>query len=543
MAEEQPTTPPETPSPPLEDRPGLDVTDLTIWAGDRVLLQDVGLGVRPGEVVLLVGGSGTGKTAFLRAVSGLLDDDGGLRAEGTVSVGGKPVRGAGREGSIGIVFQNFALLDEHDGARNVDFGADHRRPPLHPRDRQALRDRLLSDLGVPGNVPIAHLSGGQKQRVAVARALAYDPPVLLFDEPTSGLDPQSAATVAALIRDAASKYGKAVLVVTHDYANLEKVGDRVVEIVPERRALEDRTGVRPSLVETLDPSRPGASPPEPPAPAEPAGPLHRAGTAIVDRLEATGRWGWRLLRALPYAAGFSGWRSPTWGLLHLWHYAKLSSSFGALVYVAAAGAIIGTVSTYFSLKHMPFREITEPLVLDEMLAAIGFSQFRVLVPVVATLLIAARSGAAIAADVSTRAHSHQIDALRSMGVRPESYLLTSILWGIFLTTPILVWASVAAARWAALLVFAGSYPHESLFAFDRSFHDLLREPGRLLWTGTGWVMAKCWTCTLGTGLLAYLLGSSPKESVRDVNRAVTTAIIASTLWVLLTHFAFAFAEF
>jgi ABC-type multidrug transport system ATPase subunit/ABC-type transporter Mla maintaining outer membrane lipid asymmetry permease subunit MlaE len=543
MTDEQPTPAPEAPPLANADDAGLEVTGLTIRAGDRVLLENTSLRVRPGEVVLLVGGSGAGKTVFLRAVSGLIEDDGGLRSEGTVSVGGKTVRGPGREGSIGIVFQNFALLDEHDGARNVDFGADHRRPPLHPRDRRALRDRLLAELGVPGDRPIAHLSGGQKQRIAVARALAYDPPVLLFDEPTSGLDPQSAATVAALIRDAASKYGKAVLVVTHDYANLEKVGDRVVEIVPERRALEDRTGGRPSLVETPDPSHGSAAPPEPPAPAEPESPLRRFGDAVVDRLEATGRWGWRLLRALPYAAGFARWRAPAWGLRHLWHYAKLSSSIGALLYVAAAGAIIGTVSTYFSLKHMPFREITEPLVLDEMLAAIGFSQFRVLVPVVATLLIAARSGAAIAADVATRAHSHQLDALRSMGVRPEAYLLTSILWGVFLTTPLLVWASVAAARWAALIVFAGSYPHESLFAFDRSFHDLLREPGKVLWTGTGWVMAKCWTCTLGTGLLAYLLGASPKESVRDVNRAVTAAIIASTLWVLLTHFAFAFAEF
>jgi len=98
-------------------------------------------------------------------------------------------------------------------------------------------------------------------------------------------------------------------------------------------------------------------------------------------------------------------------------------------------------------------------------------------------------------------------------------------------------------KWAGVLVFAANYPGESLWSFDRSFHLLLREPGRLLWIGTGWVLAKCWTCTVGTGIIAYQLGATPKESVRDVNRAVTTAIIASTLWVLVVHFTFAFLEF
>jgi ABC-type transporter Mla maintaining outer membrane lipid asymmetry permease subunit MlaE len=388
---------------------------------------------------------------------------------------------------------------------------------------------------------VARLSGGQKQRVAIARALAYDPPVLLFDEPTSGLDPASAHTVAALIRDAASKYGKAVIVVTHDYANLQRIADRVLELVPAERALVDRTAGRPSLA-----APDGDVPPAVPSP----GAKHpRPGTgsaplaAAAGFLEDTGRWAWRLLLSLPLLFGFAAWRSPKWGLRYLKHYAWLSSSFGALLYVAAAGAIIGFVSSYFSLRHMPFREYTEPLVLDDMLGGIGFSHFRILIPVVATLLIAARTGAAVAADVATRSHSHQLDALRSMGAMPGTYLLTNVIWGVFLTTPLLIWVAVLAAKWAGVLVFASSYPGESLFSFDRAFHMLLREPGHTLWIGTGWVLAKCWTCTVGTGVIAYQLGATPKESVNDVNRAVTTAIIVSTLWVLLTHFAFAFWEF
>jgi len=527
----------------------LRVERFTVRAGDRVLLEEATFEVRRGEVLLLVGGSGAGKTALLRGVAGLAGDDGpGIRVEGTVRVDGVEARGPGRGGRIGVVFQNYALLDEYDGARNVDFAADHRRPPLPAAERRARRDRLLEELRVPGDVPVARLSGGQKQRVAIARALAHDPPVLLFDEPTSGLDPRAAATVADRIREAAVRHGKAVVVVTHDYANLERIGDRIVEIVPERRALVDRTGERPSL----------AAPPAPPssadegdrdraspAPAEATAttlPGRAAGAALAF-LEATGRWAGRLVASLGAFAGFAGWRSPAWGLRYLRHYAWLSSSLGALFYVAAAGAILGFVSTFFTLRHLPFREYTEPLVLSDLLAGIGFSHFRILIPIIATLLIAARTGAAVSADVAARSHSSQLDAMRSLGARPWAYLLTGVVWGTFLVTPLLIGVAVLAAKGASVVVFAASYPEESLWSFDRSFHLLLREPGRLLWAGTGWVMAKCWTCTVGTGIIAYQVGATPKESVRDVHRAVTTSIIAATLWVLVVHFVFAFREF
>ncbi|MDI7269385.1 MAG: ATP-binding cassette domain-containing protein, partial [Myxococcota bacterium] len=224
------------------ERPAcLRVLGMRVAAGGRTLIEDVRLDVGAGEVVLLVGASGAGKTALLRAIAGLAGDDPtGITAEGTVEIGGAEVRGPGREGKAGVVFQEFALLDEMDGARNVDFGADHRRPPLPSPERRALRDRLLADLDVPGDVPVARLSGGQKQRVAIARALAFDPQVLLFDEPTSGLDPASAAAAADMIRAAADSYGKAVIVVTHDYANLDRIADRILEIRPAQRRLVER---------------------------------------------------------------------------------------------------------------------------------------------------------------------------------------------------------------------------------------------------------------------------------------------------------------
>ena len=163
--------------PPSGVEPVLVVSGLTVRAGGNVLLDDLSLDARRGEVVLVVGRSGSGKTAFLRAVAGLADEDGqGVSATGKVVVDGVERRGPGRERRVGIVFQDFALFDDYDGATNIDFGAEHHRLDRDPAKRLARRKELLAELGVPGDVPAARLSGRQKQRIAVARALAYDPP-------------------------------------------------------------------------------------------------------------------------------------------------------------------------------------------------------------------------------------------------------------------------------------------------------------------------------------------------------------------------------
>ena len=130
-----------------------------------------------------------------------------------------------------------------------------------------------------------------------------------------------------------------------------------------------------------------------------------------------------------------------------------------------------------------------------------------------------------------------------MGAAPEAYLLTNILLGFVIATPLLVLVAVLAAKWTSAMVFAAVYPDTSLYVFDRAYHLLLRVPGHTWWVGTGLVLAKCWISTLGTGAIAYHLAAVPKESVRDVNRTIAHAIIGATLWVIVIHAAFAFGEF
>src|SRR4029077_4498735 len=124
----------------------------------------------------------------------------------------------------------------------------------------------------------------------------------------------------------------------------------------------------------------------------------------------------------------------------------------AMLYVALAGIVAGVVATYFTFRFLPYRFITEPLVLENVLDALGFALYRILVPVLITLLVAARCGAAVASDVGGKVQGQQIDAMRTLGINPERYLLTAILYSFLLGTPVLVLLGFAVARFASMCV-------------------------------------------------------------------------------------------
>ncbi len=204
----------------------LDVRDVTVRFGDRLVLDRVSLSVRRGEVVALLGPSGSGKTTLLRVVAGLLRPDGG-----SVSIGGRDVTAlAAHQRQVGLVFQDDQLFPHRDVAGNIAFGL---RIAKWPRDDQHARVRELLDLvGLPGfeRRRVDELSGGEARRVALARSLAPRPAVLLLDEPLSGLDPELhdrlATDLAALLRAT----GTTALMVTHDRDEAALVADRAVQL-------------------------------------------------------------------------------------------------------------------------------------------------------------------------------------------------------------------------------------------------------------------------------------------------------------------------
>ena len=207
----------------------LRVEALEVRLGENLVLKEVDLAVEPGEIVALLGPSGSGKTTLLRAVAGLLRPTGGriLLGKEVFFDGKKGVFLPPERRNLGLVFQSYALWPQRTVYENVAYGLRLRKVP-----EKAVRERvlgLLDRLGLTGlerRYPGA-LSGGQQQRVSLARALAYDPKLLLLDEPLSNLDAKLRDQARVWLRETLKATGKAALFVTHDQGEAMAIADRI----------------------------------------------------------------------------------------------------------------------------------------------------------------------------------------------------------------------------------------------------------------------------------------------------------------------------
>jgi NitT/TauT family transport system ATP-binding protein len=189
-------------------------------------LHDVGFGVAESEFVCVVGRSGCGKTTLLNILAGFLTP-----TNGQVLIGGKPVTGKGLD--RGIVFQDFAqLFPWRTAQRNVEFGLEMKGVPRAERAETARRFLRLVDLEPFASAYPHELSGGMQQRAAIARALAYNPSVLLADEPFAALDALTRDEMQRLLVDVWRETRKTVVYVTHNVAEAVYLADRVVVLTP-----------------------------------------------------------------------------------------------------------------------------------------------------------------------------------------------------------------------------------------------------------------------------------------------------------------------
>lgn len=205
---------------------GLHVEDLRIDYDGVTLLDHVNLSVAPGEVVALLGASGSGKSSLLRCIAGVQSPE-----RGRILWDGEDItRTPAHLRRIGLVFQDPLLFPHRDVSGNVAFGMEQRKAQVGER---RLRTReLLALVGLSGfeQRDVATLSGGEAQRVALARALAPGPRLLLLDEPFGALDRDLRDRLAVDVRDLLHAQGMPAVHVTHDRTEADLVADRVVTL-------------------------------------------------------------------------------------------------------------------------------------------------------------------------------------------------------------------------------------------------------------------------------------------------------------------------
>ena len=198
--------------------------------GPKVVLDGVDLDVAPGESVVIIGGSGIGKSVTIKCILGLLTPD-----YGTIEIDGENIlemEAAAREKlniSIGMLFQHAALFDSLPVWENVAFGllAEKRCSRRRAREIAIEKMRLVGLRTAIGDLSPADLSSGMQKRVGLARAIAVDPTIIFFDEPTTGLDPIMADVINKLIVHVNQVVGATALTITHDMTSAKKIGDRI----------------------------------------------------------------------------------------------------------------------------------------------------------------------------------------------------------------------------------------------------------------------------------------------------------------------------
>ena len=231
--------------------PKIAIRGLKKSFGRKTVLDGIDLDIDERESMVIIGGSGTGKSVLVKCVLGLIEPDGGsIKIDGQEVIGMPSREREKLMQKFGMLFQGAALFDSLRVWQNVAFGLIQGRGI----DRQRAKEIALQKLGAVGlgaevgELRPSELSGGMQKRVALARAIAVEPEVIIFDEPTTGLDPITADVINNLIVQCVRDLGATAISITHDMASVRKIADRIAMIYKGRiiwsgsKAEMDRSG-------------------------------------------------------------------------------------------------------------------------------------------------------------------------------------------------------------------------------------------------------------------------------------------------------------
>jgi phospholipid/cholesterol/gamma-HCH transport system ATP-binding protein len=232
----------------------IEIDGLRNSFGEQVIHEDLSLKVKRGEILGVVGGSGTGKSVLMRTIIGLqVPDAGEVRVFGKNTVGAEPDEEASVRSRWGVLFQGGALFSMLTVAENVEVPLKQFYPELDPELLHEIARYKVKMSGLPEDAAAKYpseLSGGMRKRAGLARALALDPELLFLDEPTAGLDPIGAAAFDELTRELQGTLGLTVFLITHDLDTLHAICDRVA-VLADHQVIA--IGTIPELLETDHP--------------------------------------------------------------------------------------------------------------------------------------------------------------------------------------------------------------------------------------------------------------------------------------------------
>jgi phospholipid/cholesterol/gamma-HCH transport system ATP-binding protein len=210
--------------------PKIEIRGLKKTFGSKVVLDGLDLDVGDGESVVIIGGSGTGKSVLLKCILGLLDPEAGsIKVDGQEVIGLSTREREQVNRKFGMLFQSAALFDSLSVWENVAFGLISAQGKSK-KDAKPIAIEKLAQVGLPaqvGELQPSELSGGMRKRVGLARAIATQPEIIFFDEPTTGLDPIMSDVINDLIVDCVHRLGASALSITHDMASARKIAHRI----------------------------------------------------------------------------------------------------------------------------------------------------------------------------------------------------------------------------------------------------------------------------------------------------------------------------
>ncbi len=213
--------------------PKIAMRDVKKSFGPKQVLNNLNLEIAKGESLVIIGGSGTGKSVTIKSILGLIKaDSGSILIDGQETIGLPSRERDQMMGKFGMLFQGAALFDSLRVWENVAFGLIQGRR-MDREEAHAIAIKKLGQVGLGakvGDLYPAELSGGMQKRVGLARAIAANPEIIFFDEPTTGLDPIMADVINDLIVDCVKDLGATALSITHDMASARKIADHVAMI-------------------------------------------------------------------------------------------------------------------------------------------------------------------------------------------------------------------------------------------------------------------------------------------------------------------------